>query len=100
MIPTPLVQLSETKIATFVFVKMASKEMVLFMEMPCHVRTLMSAKAICTIAVFMHTAITLLVLMAAVVSQDSMEMACHVQISMSARLIWTIAVFMHTAIIL
>ena len=63
VIPMPLVQLnSETSIATFVFVTMASKEMDPFLEMTSHARILMNAKAICITAVLMHTVITLLAL--------------------------------------
>ena len=99
VIPMLPVQLnSKTNIATFVFVTMASKEMVLFLEMTSHVRILMSAKAICTIAVFMHTAITPLAPIFVLVLMDSMEMACLVEMLMSAKVICTIAVFMHTAL--
>jgi len=98
--PTQPVQLNsaETKIVTVVFVTLALKEMVLFMQIARHVRILMSAKTICTIVVFMHSAITPLALMNVSVSQDFMEMAYHVKISMSAKAIYTIAVFMHTAV--
>ena len=60
----------------------------------------MSVKAICTIAVFMHSAVTPLALMIVVVSQDFMEMEYHVKILMSAKVICTTAVFMQTAITL
>ena len=60
----------------------------------------MSAKAICTIAVFMHSAVTPLALTIVIVSQDFMEMAYHVKILMNAKVICIIAVFMQTAIIL
>ena len=94
--PMPHVQLNlEADIATSVFVTMASKEMDLF-----HVKILMSAETMCTIAVFMHAAITLLVPMIVLASKDSMEMASHVRILMSAKTISTIAVFMHSAITL
>ena len=99
VIPMPPVQLnSKANIATFVFATMASKEMVRFPEKTSHVRTLMSAKAICTIAVFMHAAITPLAPIFVLVLVDSMEMACLVEMLMSAKVICTIAVFMHTAI--
>jgi len=75
--PTQPVQLNsvETKIVTFVFVTLALKETVPFMQMACHVRILMSAKAICTTVVFMHSAITPLALMIVLVFKGSMEMA-------------------------
>ena len=62
--------------------------------------TLMNAKSINTIAVFMQTAIILSVLIIVHVVKDSREMAFHVKMLMSARPIYTIAVFMHSAITL
>ena len=44
------------------------------MEMACPVRTQMNAKTACTVAVFMHTAITVLALMTVLASQATQEM--------------------------
>ena len=58
----------------------------------------MSANAVYPNAIFMHTAVTPLVLITAFVLKGSMEMASHVSMLMSAKVICTIAVFMHTVI--
>ena len=60
----------------------------------------MSVTPIRTIAVIMHSAKTLLVLMIARVFKDSKAMDCHAMILMSVQPIHTIAVIMHSAITL
>ena len=66
------------------------------MEMASPVRILMSAKTMCTIAVFMHTAITLSVLIIVLVSPDSKAMDCPAMTSMNVKRIRTTAVLMHS----
>ena len=66
--------------------------------MGSRVKMSMSARLIFIIAVFMHSAITLLARIIVVVLKDSMEMAYYVTIRMSAKAIYPIAIFMHTAI--
>ena len=53
-----------------------------------------------TTAVLLHTALTPLALIIALVMKDFMEMACYVRILMSAKSICTTAVFKHSAITL
>ena len=70
------------------------------MEMESHVKTLMNAKIICTIAVCMRAAITLLAPIIVTVLKNSMQTACHVRILMNSKTMCTIVVFMHAAITL
>lgn len=82
-----LVQLnSEAQFATFLFATMASKEVDLYLEMTSRVGILMSAQAMCTTAILMRSAKTLLAPMNVFVAQDSKEMDRFAMTSMNVRM--------------
>ena len=87
MTPVISVQLNlQAQIATFLLATMASKEVDLYLEMTSRVRILMSVQAMCTTAILMRSAKTLLAPMNVIVAQGSKEMDRFAMTSMNVRM--------------